>query len=432
MTNKTTIRRFEYDALKYSQRGEGKSKSQGPAFLLFHASAADLKEWADVDRLEPANRRGAQRPLRELKVKKIAKFLRQDSRNTIPTSVVVAVDEGAVTFTSTGGHGRTGQHGTLTITKRGDAKPGLIIDGQHRVYGVATFSANTHVNVVAILGGDDAERAFQFVVINNSGTRISRDHVKALNLNYDKDKLNNRLIKSAGLTLGIREDRYDDLQTVDGQPPFKGLLKFPTNRKGFIPPNAIELALNETVDRAALLGIDQLEVDVFLAIWSAIKAARPEIFNANSHLLKKVPIYALTVYILESMVAVSRASDDHDPVDFTVEAAINDLVARLFLRIPEELWTVEWREKEGKELDTSGGRQKLVDALKIIDSNVRYQRPWYEGVAIINPATLPARKKAADGNKAPARPAGAKSVKKDATHASSVIVKRRKRRVPRV
>lgn len=429
MTRKTAIRRFDYYALKYSQRGEGKSKAQGPAFLLFHASAADLKEWADVDRLEPTNRRGAQRPLRELKVKKIAKFLQQDSRNTIPTSVVVAVDEGAVTFTGKGTQGRTGQHGTLTITKRGDAKPGLIIDGQHRAYGVAAFSANTHVNVVAILGGDDAERAFQFVVINNSGTRISRDHVKALNLNYDKDKLNSRLIKSAGLTLGIRDDRYDDLQAIDGQPPFKGLLKFPTNRKGFIPPNAIELALNETVDRAALLGIDQLEVDVFLAIWSAIKAVSPEIFNANSHLLKKVPIYALTVYILESMVAVSRASDE--PVDFTEEAVLNDLVRRLFLRIPEELWTVEWREKEGKELDTSGGRQKLVDALRIIDSNVRYRRPWYEGVAIINPTTLPKRKKAADGNNATAKPAGAKSMKRGATRASAVVAKRRKRQVPR-
>lgn len=378
MKTKAKKRVFEYYALKYAQRGNG-----APAFLVFHAPAADLIAWADVDRLQPTNRRGAQRPLRELKVNKVARFLKLDARNTIPTSVVVAVDLKAVSFSGGSSKSATNEHGPLRISMSGNDKPGLIIDGQHRAFGIAKFSPSTHINVVAILGGDDAERAFQFVVINNSASRINRDHIKALNLNYDKEKLNTRLISSSGVSLGLRDDKYDDLQAVDGMAPFKGMLKWPTNKAGFIPPNAIESALAETHDRAALLGIEELELDVFLAIWSKIKALRGNVWNAESHLLQKVSIYALTVYVLDSMVASQRNADE--PIDFTEEETLNSLVVRVVKRIPEDFWIAEWT---GKELDTSSGRQRLVEALQVIDSNSRFGRTWYDNVSLIDPALL--------------------------------------------
>lgn len=372
---------FKYQALSYAQR----SKPNAPAFLVFHASAADIVLWADVDRLERKNSTGAQRPLRELKVNKVAKFLEKDDRNTIPTAVIIALDKGATTFNGVRDPGKTSEHGLLTITMSGAKKPGLIIDGQHRVFGTQKFSASIHLNIVAFLGGDDAERAFQFVVINNSATRVPKDHIKALNLNYDKDKLNKRLIESSGVALGLNEVKYDDLQSVDGSPPFKGQLEWPTNSNGFIQPNAIEGAIAETRDRAALLGIEELERDVFLAIWMKIRELRPNLWKPfpQSRLLQKVSIYALTVYILESMVAKQRMEDA--PIDFTNEATLNDLVERVVTRIPEEFWTTDWKSRE---LDTSSGRQLLLDALQIIDSNVRFSRPWYDKVALIDPALI--------------------------------------------
>lgn len=380
---KASMQQFNYFALSYSQR----NKESAPAFVVFNASAADIVQWADVDRLDGDNLTGAQRPLRELKVSKVAKFLSRDDRNTIPTSVIIALDSGAITFNGTPPNYRenTEWHGKITISMRGSDKPGLIIDGQHRVFGAAKFDATTRLNIVAFLGGDDAERAFQFVVINNSATRVPKDHIKALNLNYDKDKLNTRLINSAGVALGINDVKYDDLQTVDGTAPFKGLLEWPTNPGGYIQPSAIEGALAETRDRAALLGIEELERDVFLAIWIKIRALRKSIWAPfpESRLLQKVSIHALTVYVLESMIAKQRMDDT--PTDFTNEVTLDNLVERVVTRIPEKFWITEWK---ATQLDTSSGRQLLLDALQVIDSNVRFSRPWYDKVSLVDPALI--------------------------------------------
>ncbi len=148
-TQKAT-RRFEYVALQCAQRKDAKA----PTFLLFHASAAEIADWAEVDRLSTANRTGAQRPLRELKVAKVAKFLAADVTNTIPTAVVIAIDQGAAVFKTEKG----AVCGQLTLTIQADAKkPGLIIDGQHRVFGALKYSAETRLNVIGLLGADDSE-----------------------------------------------------------------------------------------------------------------------------------------------------------------------------------------------------------------------------------------------------------------------------------
>ena len=56
------------------------------------------------------------------------------------------------------------------------------------------------VNVVAILGANDMEKAFQFLVINNKATKVSMDHIRALALQYEEAALKTRL-ETARLTL---------------------------------------------------------------------------------------------------------------------------------------------------------------------------------------------------------------------------------------
>jgi DGQHR domain-containing protein len=337
--------------------------------------------------LEPNNLSGAQRPLRKLKVKSVAKFLNADTRNTIPTAIVIALDEKAVGFAAHDDGDGKGEHGRLTITvKNQKKKPGLIIDGQHRAIGAEKHGGNIHLNVVAFLGGDDAERAFQFVVINNSATKVSKDHIRALNLVYEQDVLNDRLVSSAGLSLGMQDAKYEDFQYVDSNAPFKGLLEWPTNANGFIATNAIESALGETRDRAALLGIEDLERDFFIAIWVTIKKTFADAWHEDgkdgrrSHLLKKVAIWALTVYLLASLEAAQRMSEAS--LDFGDDEELERYVGRALKRIPIDFWITEWR---ATELDTKSGRQLVLEALGTIDSNVRFDRPWYEKVSLIAP-----------------------------------------------
>jgi DGQHR domain-containing protein len=126
---RSTKKPYRYYAMTYRQRG-----SHGPRFLVFHAPASEIKKWADVDRMSPGNPSGAQRPLREMKARKVARFFEAENDNTIPTAIVVAIDKSAITFVGkkdpTSGNG---EHGVLAIAASA-AKPGLIIDGQHRVY----------------------------------------------------------------------------------------------------------------------------------------------------------------------------------------------------------------------------------------------------------------------------------------------------------
>lgn len=371
---------FRYKAMAYSQRPH---HADAPRFVLFHAPAGEIVRWAAVDRLEPGNPTGAQRPLRKLKVNKVARFLGASKSNTIPTAIIVALDSGSVTFEGRRSTTSAGGVGTLVIRAEKDQSPGLIIDGQHRAHGVDKYSPEMSLNVVAIIGGDDAERAFQFVVINNTAARVSKDHIKALNLNYNKERLNERLLASAGL--GLEDSKYDDLQVLDLNEPFKGLIEWPRNPEGFVAPNALESALAETRDRAARLGIEGLERDVFVAIWSKVKDLRRNEWKAwpGSHLLQKVSIYALTVFILENLVAAQTVSDV--PIDFTDDQTLGQWVEKLVRTLPPEFWTTEWTMTE---LDTRSGRATLVEAFQIISSNVKFGRGWYEDVSIIDPGTV--------------------------------------------
>src|SRR3546814_20062233 len=73
------------------------------------------------------------------------------------------------------------------------------------------------------------------------------------------------------------------------------------------------------------------------------------------------------------------------PVDVTDDVAVIGLVKRVINRITVTFWAAEGNVKE---LDTSLGRQKLLENRQIIDSNARFRRPWYEGVTFIDPTLL--------------------------------------------
>jgi hypothetical protein len=65
----------------------------------------------------------------------------------------------------------------------------------------------------------------------------------------------------------------------------------------------------------------------------------------------------------------------------SIEADVSKIVGG----IPPELWTVEWI---ATELDTRNGRQMLVEALQLISANLRLGRAWYDGVSMIDPASI--------------------------------------------
>jgi DGQHR domain-containing protein len=190
-------KRYQYACLPFRQN------ASAPWLCVFHAPASQILEWAAVERL-PDQPRAPQRPLSEYKAQSIKRFL-DDPRNSIPTSVTLAVRPGNQPLYDAKGkapwdraaHGDVAQF-ILEVeegTPESD-KPAVIIDGQHRLFGMERFDPKSEVTIVALLDADDLEIAFQFLVINNKVTRVPPDHIRALTYEYDKEKLEQRLSSS--------------------------------------------------------------------------------------------------------------------------------------------------------------------------------------------------------------------------------------------
>ena len=362
---------YTYGAFVFHQRPD----QQGPRLALFRARASDVSEWSDVDRLGPDKRTGPQREPKKSRINSIRRFFLDDCQNTIPTAIVVGlrgarIDEG---------------NGLQTIViETGDtvAKPGLIIDGQHRLRGLEAFHPETLVPIVAILDATDLEMAFQFLVINNKSAKVPPDHIRALALNYEKDRLEARL-KTARLSLSPNLGSVGVLDE-DPESPFRGMVSWPNNpSEGRI---VVPAALEAMAAEAKSLGFGELEdldtVNAFLiATWSVIKEEWVHLFVPGSKLLSKVGLVCMTHFVcttIRTWARNPRLRDQVDPGDpEKVRAITQDILSTLNPLFSEADWT-------STSYDTRAGRDLLMGDLEALSFNVSNSEPWYEGLKVID------------------------------------------------
>lgn len=298
-TAKTPTKTSPYVALENVQLSDHPELK----FYLFHAPAAEIYQWAVVDRLGPSKPKSIQRSLNKTKVRRIEEYLSAPYANTIATSVVVVFGEGMTTYQPSKPIGKEPQgHGKLLVHWAPKLPAATIVDGQHRVIGAKDVKNGTiQLNVVGIVGADQTEGAFQFLVINNNSSRVSPSHVKALFTDYKEDELLERMLQSG--STNIDEKKITALDYFDRGPdsPFNGEVKWAKNANGFVVPNALEAGLAEVQNRSALLSIQDVELDVFTQIWATIKARWGSLWGSESHLLEKACVQALTAYICDSL-----------------------------------------------------------------------------------------------------------------------------------
>lgn len=363
---------FTYPAIFSRQRG-----AHGPALASFVAPAGDIEQWADVNRLthdEAAT--GHQRIRSESRVRAITRFLELDQRNAIPTSLVVALRLPDL------GEPPMGQCGQIEIPDDVEDPPGLVIDGQHRMFGVAAHDGSIPLNVVALLNPEDEEIAFQFLVINSKASKVPTDHVKLLALHYAEDDLAERL-KTARMALG----RHTLVGIVDSSPdsPFYRSVIWPTeesdadtDRNDLVRPAAVEQALAEVAKKNLPdLSDDDTLIEFFFTLWRAVKDRWEDLWNADSRLLQKVGLVTLTTFVVEDLVPLADRGD----VDLSDPDAVRDEIDKNILSyLVPDFWSREWA---AKSLDTSAGRQLVVDALTTIRRNVRRGVEWDADVRLV-------------------------------------------------
>ncbi|POA57761.1 MULTISPECIES: DGQHR domain-containing protein [unclassified Pseudomonas] len=357
-----------YSCIVFSQRTDENS----PEFCLFEAPVKDVISWSTIPTLTPENNDGIQRPLKDNKVKAIKQFLESDSRNTIPTAIVITISRDACTI----------ENSQITI-KPEEKNNILVIDGQHRLCGLNAFNEKTRVPIVAILDASHEERAFQFIIINNKVTKVAPDHIRALTLRLtreeDKVDLENRL-KTSRLSLSPNLSYVGLANDLDDS-PFKGIISLPNmpedDRK--VVPAAIEasIAYIQSKNIKEFSGEDAA-YDFFITIWDTIKNFWPNTFPNERKLVSKVGIVCLTRYITDAINLLSGYPGNS--IDIADSESVSATVKNILKTQTEEFWQAEWNLQIA---DNRTVRDAIQDALTTIHQNTRYNNPWFNDIPFI-------------------------------------------------
>jgi len=372
----------KYWALENVQRDEYPELK----FYIFHAPASDLLEWAAVDRMTPDKPKSIQRNLNKTKIRRIEEYLNAPFANTIATSVVVVFNQNSTSFSiAKSENGQcVGGAGELSVSWDRKLPAATIVDGQHRVIGASNVGdGSLHLNVVGIVGADQTEGAFQFLVINNNSSRVSPSHVKALFADYREEELLERMLTSG--STNIDEEKITALDYFDrgSDSPFKGQVKWAKNKNGFVVPNALEAGFSEVQNRSALLAIQDVELDSFTEIWTAIKSVWPHLWSKDTHLLEKACVQSLTAYVCDSLEKI-RLFNEFD-VQLSDPDVLRSEVNRVLKMLDPNFFEVEWRTTG---LDTRAGQEMLLRDLRQISSNLRANRQWHSDLETVSIAAV--------------------------------------------
>jgi DGQHR domain-containing protein len=400
---------FEYHCLPFEQNPDA------PKICVFHASASQVLEWATVERLADSPK-AAQRSLNKYKATAIKRFLSTPT-NCIPTAVTIAIRPGSdVLFDASGAGpwvsgpgklvlkspippagavpsvpaasgGATNASAATPAAIREVDKPAVVIDGQHRLFGIAETGTDKHVTVVALVSADDLEIAFQFLVINNKSSKVSPDHIRALAVAYDENELEKRL-KSARLTR-FPNLEYVALADTDPESPFFGLIDWLANRTGtkVIPPAAIEGAV-AAIQQKELVVFSESDAicAFFFTVWSVIKEEwrdlwQEEVDARDRSLLGKVGIITFTQYFTDALVQLSDLGKMNLGSPDEVRQQVKDM-----LEYQERaFWQAEWASTS---YDTKAGRAVVLEALQRINRNLRRKVSWREDIKMLDPGSV--------------------------------------------
>lgn len=345
--------------------------------FTFVMKASEAVKFCSVIRQADDHGDGYQRRVNHNKLKAIKKFMEMNVNNIIPNNVIIALGEELNPKII---------NDELNFDYSEDNKA-LIIDGQHRLYGLNEYSPDSMVLITALIDIDIIDQAFQFVVINNKSQSAKVVDVKAvINADAFKDRLQDRFIE-----VGIR---YGNTSTVldffykNQDSPFKGLVDWDLNRgKRIVQIKALEDIFKLTKKNIPVFNDeDDSTVLTFInIIWTSIKEKfstewekSENTKNKESNLLKKSTIIALTDFIIYEAKASQRYSGFSFD-DFTKESIEDKILNQTIFKIPGEFFTSNW--KTG--LDTSAGKDLIRESLDQIIDNVDNNLIWDNKVTVL-------------------------------------------------
>ncbi len=366
------------------------------AFFVFYARSKDVIQWAGIKRSKDFPE-GTQRVLRESRRRAIMRFLRADPINTIPNNILLAFEPKAARFRSLNAkakqcftkidvqNGCDGQlqWGTLKFSFEANQpdhlRPALIVDGQHRLYGISDYvDENIPVLIVSLIEAPVQEQAFQFIVINNKAVKVPAENARSIIADLDEEALQRRLLK-ANVRYGDKTPFLANVNDLSSS-PFQNLLKWDYNR---YPTKLVELTAIEQAAKYLQLifsrfleGDEDSSIEIFFAIWRAVKANYPELWGKENKLMSKVGLMALNEFLVERL----KSAHTFKVVDIFDSKSVERTVLDIIREIPKEFWESEWSIKLQ---DNANMRRLIKEDLDSVTENVKLREPWGEGLNLL-------------------------------------------------
>ena len=257
---------------------------------------------------------------------------------------------------------------------------GLIVDGQHRLNGMAQFEEeNLPVLVSALIDSSPEEQAFQFVVINNKASKVPTDNVKAIVASQlDESELQRRLLHAGvkyGKIAGILREINDRASS-----PFKNILDWPLNEESqrIVSLTAIEACLKTIGKKINVLDKnDEVIKEVFLSIWGAVKERFEGLWATPGRFMSKVNMRALNEYLSEKMAFAWEV----DLIDIHDLKQVESHAKMTLTALEPEFWEKEWNIK----LNDSVLVRSLIKAdLHMMAQNSKNpHNKWHSGLELL-------------------------------------------------
>jgi hypothetical protein len=272
----------------------------------------------------------------------------------------------------------------------GASKPGLIIDGQHRVFGAKDVSEHDVVLPVVLLPGlAFSEQVFQFYVLNSKAKPLRptelRRIVSTSLTNAEILELYQRF-KAAGIE--AEEARWTLEISRQPDSPFRSRIDFGYGESGAeIPENVADQVVRafmkmprsryrQLTDPLGPLWLDiDNRLQIFLSFWNAIKSEYSETWakaetmadkGEKHQLFYKVSLLTLQSFLLDHFVTALPYRNPNDDPPLQSKEELKRMVNSTLTNLPGEFFEREWKVKQ---IDTSEGRKVLYGAMEFVWNN---------------------------------------------------------------
>ena len=275
----------------------------------------------------------------------------------------------------------------------GTSKPGLIIDGQHRVFGAKSVNEfPVMLPVVIIPGLPHSEQVFHFYVLNSKAKPLRKTELRRIiSTSLTDAEIHDLYERFDQAGVEAHEARWTFKIHTRDDSVFKGLINFGFGNPGeVIPENVADQVLKAFVrmSKSSYGGLispikakwedTEYRVELFLQFWRAIAQsaslratwadARTAAYGTSPvqmQIFRKVSLLTLQRFVLDKLSEIVMFQDE-EASPFNDEDRLQKLINKILENLPGEFFEKEWKLKQ---IDTSQGHEDLYNEMEKVYKN---------------------------------------------------------------